>query len=125
MVSTPEFNGGKQGSVKVPRIAVTFVWLGLIAYGVGLNMARYPLVSQMGAQLVPTATAGTACAAGIKQRAAGINKRAAGFIPAGPPALRPASIRPLTRPRLRRRCFQWQSPARRRNLPIRPIWATT
>ena len=47
MVSTPELNGGKQRIVKVPRIAVTFAWLGLIACGVGLNVARYPIVSQM------------------------------------------------------------------------------
>ena len=31
----------------MPRIAVTFAWLGLIACGVGLNVARYPIVSQM------------------------------------------------------------------------------
>jgi hypothetical protein len=31
----------------VPRIAVSFLWLGLIVGAVGLNMARYPGVSQM------------------------------------------------------------------------------
>ena len=31
----------------MPRIAVTFAWLGVIAIAVGLNIVRYPVVSQM------------------------------------------------------------------------------
>ncbi len=31
----------------MPRIAVTFGWLGVIVGAVGLNMTRYPAVSQM------------------------------------------------------------------------------
>ncbi len=31
----------------MPRIAVTLLWLGVIVAAVGLNMARYPGVSQM------------------------------------------------------------------------------
>ncbi len=44
---TLAFGGLEERTRNVPRIAVSFLWLGLIVGAVALNMARYPGVSQM------------------------------------------------------------------------------
>jgi hypothetical protein len=77
-------DGVNQRTAHVPRIAVTLAWLGLIAGGIGLNMARYPL---------PSPRARDSCQAQLSPRPAEAAAKAG-----GPDSLPPSLSRPCRPP---------------------------